>query len=77
MNTRRAFSQSTSDPTGYSSLGVPSGRYIAPANYPGCIQLVAGDCAPRTLLIRAPWFARVDVTPLTLGIACLHVGTKA
>ena len=27
-----------------------------------CIQLKGGDCAPRTLLIRAPWFTRVDVS---------------
>ena len=38
----------------FGTLGVPEGRYIAPANGPDCIQLKAGDCAPRTLLIRAP-----------------------
>jgi hypothetical protein len=40
---------------------VPEGRYIAPANSENCIQLKAGDCAPRTLLIRAPFFTRIDV----------------
>ena len=61
LNTRRAFSVSTTSQTGYSDLGAPEGRYIAPANGPDCIQLQAGDCAPRTLLIRAPFFMRVDL----------------
>jgi hypothetical protein len=61
LNTRRAFSTSATDPTGYGSLGVPEGRYIAPAQSAGCTQLKAGDCAPRALLIRAPWFSRFDV----------------
>ncbi len=61
LNTRRAFSVSTTSPTGYSGLGVPEGRYIAPANSESCIQLKSGDCAPRTLLIRAPFFTRFDV----------------
>ena len=61
LNTRRAFSPSATSATGYSSLGVPEGRYFAPANSENCTQLVTGDCAPRTLLIRAPWFSRFDV----------------
>jgi hypothetical protein len=61
LNTRRAFSISSTSATGYSALGVPEGRYIAPANSEDCIQLMAGDCAPRTLLIRAPFFTRVDI----------------
>src|SRR6185503_11790815 len=62
LNTRRAFSLSTSNANGYStSLGAPTGRYIAPANFPGCIQVVSGDCAPRNVMINAPWFARLDV----------------
>ena len=61
LNTRRAFSFDPSTTTGYSALGVPEGRYIAPANSATCIQIHAGDCAPRTLLIRAPWFSRFDI----------------
>jgi Carboxypeptidase regulatory-like domain/TonB dependent receptor/TonB-dependent Receptor Plug Domain len=62
LNTRRAFSLDPGTVDGYSTaLGAPAGRYIAPANRPDCIQLKAGDCAPRTLLIRAPWFSRFDV----------------
>ncbi len=61
LNTRRAFSTSATSPTGYGALGVPEGRYLAPANSENCIELAAGDCTPRTLLVRAPWFARVDI----------------
>jgi len=61
LNTRRAFSTSATSETGYGALGVPEGRYIAPAQSAGCTQLKQGDCAPRTLLIRAPWFSRFDV----------------
>ncbi len=61
LNTRRAFNVSSTSTNGYSSLGAPVGRYIAPANSESCIQIVAGDCAPRTTLIRAPWFTRIDV----------------
>ena len=61
LNTRRAFNTSATTATGYSDLGVPEGRYFAPANSESCITLRAGDCAPRTLLIRAPFFTRIDV----------------
>ena len=61
LNTRRAFETSPNSPTGYSDLGVPTGKYIAPANSENCIQLKAGDCAPRSLLIRAPFFTRFDI----------------
>jgi hypothetical protein len=61
LNTQRAFSVDATSATGYSALGVPTGRYIAPANSDTCIQLKQGDCAPRTTLIRAPWFGRIDV----------------
>jgi hypothetical protein len=62
QNTRAAFSLSSSTVNGYSAnLGAPTGRYIAPANSESCMQIRAGDCAPRTLLIRAPFFVRFDV----------------
>ena len=61
LNTRRAFSTSNSTVDGYStSLGAPEGRYIAPANSASCIQLKAGDCAPRSVLLLSPWFSRFD-----------------
>src|SRR5207244_618228 len=61
LNTRRAFSVSTTSPTGYSDLGVPEGRYFAPANSADCIQLKAGDCAPQTLMLISPFFTRFDM----------------
>src|SRR4029434_3256919 len=61
LNTRRAFSTSPTTPDYYSALGAPEGRYIAPANSESCIQLKAGDCADRTLLISAPFFTRFDI----------------
>jgi hypothetical protein len=62
LNTRRAFSLDPTTRDGYSTtLGAPTGRFIAPANSAGCVQVKAGDCAARTLLIRAPWFTRFDM----------------
>jgi hypothetical protein len=61
MNTRRAFSTSSTSLTGYSDLGVPEGRYFAPPNSAECIQIKAGDCAPRSLVLRAPFFTRFDI----------------
>jgi hypothetical protein len=61
LNTRRAFTFDPESPTGYGELGVPEGRYIAPANSADCIELKSGDCGPRALLIRAPYFVRFDV----------------
>ena len=61
LNTRRAFSTSNTTVNGYSaSLGAPEGRYIAPANSFDCVQVKAGDCAPRSVLLLSPWFKRVD-----------------
>ena len=62
LNTRRAFSVGTTTLNGYSEgLGAPEGRYFAPANSIDCIQIRAGDCAPRQTIIRAPWFSRFDL----------------
>jgi len=61
LNTRRAFSTSNTTVNGYStSLGAPEGRYIAPANSGTCLQVKAGDCAPRSVLLLSPWFQRYD-----------------
>jgi hypothetical protein len=61
LNTRRAFSTSNTTVNGYStSLGVPEGRYIAPANSADCVQVKPGDCAPRSVLLLSPWFKRFD-----------------
>jgi carboxypeptidase family protein len=61
-NTIKAFSTSATSPTGYGSLGPPSGRYFAPANGPDCIQVVAGDCAPLNHFVTGPPFVRFDLS---------------
>ena len=63
LNTRRAFNVSATSADGYSSLGAPTGRYIAPAQYPGCVELYLGDCGePKQIIIRAPLFSRIDLS---------------
>ena len=61
-NTRKAFSVDPISATGYSALGVPTGRYIAPASDPSCIALYPGDCgAPQRILLNGPAFVRFDI----------------
>lgn len=70
LNTRRAFSAvapvaSSTNPfavSGYSSLGIPEGRYIAPANSNGCIAAFVGQCGFRNLVIHGPHFFRTDLS---------------
>jgi hypothetical protein len=61
-NSIKAFNASATSADGYSSLGAPSGRYLAPASGPGCVQAIAGDCAPRHLFVRGPMFFRFDMS---------------
>jgi hypothetical protein len=64
-NTIRAFSTLATSPTGYGSLGAPSGRYIAPANGPDCIETIAGgygDCGLRTVVVTGPMYSRWDLS---------------
>ena len=62
LNTRRAFSVDPRTPTGHSAtLGLPEGKYIAPANSADCIEIRNGDCAPRAVIIRTPFFTRFDL----------------
>ena len=60
-NTIKAFSTSATSPTGYGALGPPTGRYLAPANGPDCIQQVRGDCAPADVFVEGPIFTRFDL----------------
>ena len=62
LNTQRAFNVDPTSPTGYSSLGAPVGRYLAPANSSTCVQIAIGDCAERTLIVQAPWMSRIDLS---------------
>jgi hypothetical protein len=63
-NTVRAFNVSATSANGYSNLGAPTGRYIAPANGPDCIEIAvgAGECGTRTLVLTGPRYARVDLS---------------
>jgi hypothetical protein len=63
LNTIAAYNYSATTSTGYSAaFGVPTGRYVAPANSGGCVQVVAGDCAPNTTYVRGPWFWNFDLS---------------
>jgi hypothetical protein len=62
-NTIAAYNTRATTTTGYSTAyGVPTGKYLAPANSGGCIQVVSGDCAPTTLFVRGPGFTRFDLS---------------
>ena len=45
-NTIKAFNTSATDPTGYASGAVPTGRYLAPQNSVDCIETANGTAAP-------------------------------
>jgi hypothetical protein len=59
----KAFSVSSTSPTGYSTLGPPSGKYIAPADSVDCIETIrgAGDCGLQSVVLTGPMFKQVDI----------------
>lgn len=68
-NTVKAFSVSATSASGYGALGVPEGRYIAPANSPDCIEVAAsnlvngyGDCGLRSVVVTGPKLVRFDLS---------------
>ena len=63
-NTVKAFSTSATSPSGYSALGAPTGRYLAPANGPDCIETSPGfgTCGTRSLVVTAPRLVRFDLS---------------
>ena len=61
-NTIKAFSTNATSPTGYGTLGPPSGRYIAPASNASCIQVYTGLCAPQNLFVTGPGLTRFDLS---------------
>src|SRR5205823_12448910 len=63
QTTVRAFNVSAMSASGYSALGAPTGRYLAPANGPDCIETSPGygDCGVRSLVVNAPPLARFDI----------------
>jgi hypothetical protein len=62
-NSVKAFQTSATSATGYSA-GAPTGRYLAPANGPDCIETSqgAGDCGIRSLVANAPRLVRFDLS---------------
>jgi hypothetical protein len=63
-NSIRAFNVSATTASGYSTRGVPTGRYFAPASGRNCIQVVTGDCAPQSVYFTGPMFTRFDLSIL-------------
>jgi hypothetical protein len=62
-NTVKAFSTSATSANGYGALGPPTGRYLAPASRPGCVDLYPTDCGePRLVSVTGPAFTRIDVS---------------
>ncbi len=61
-NTVRAFAVSATSATGYAGVA-PTGRYLAPANGPDCIETAPsyGDCGIRSLVVNAPSLTRFDI----------------
>ena len=62
-NTVKAFNVSATSATGYGALGAPTGRYLAPANGPDCIETAPGygDCGLRSLVVNGPPLVRFDL----------------
>jgi hypothetical protein len=61
-NTIRAFNTSATAANGYGSQGAPTGRYIAPANGPNCIEVFTGQCGGTSLILYGPHFTRFDIS---------------
>jgi hypothetical protein len=70
-NTVKAFDVSATSPTGYGANGAPTGRYLAPANGPDCIEIAQdnvarphtgyGDCGAREIVTTGPPQVRFDL----------------
>jgi len=60
--TVKAFSVSATSANGYSTLGPPSGRYIAPADSFDCIETIRGEgkCGIHSLIVQGPLFKQFD-----------------
>ena len=62
LNTRRAFSFSATSADGYSTLGAPAGKFIAPPGFGGCRNRFIGECGFADLVLHGPRFVRVDAS---------------
>lgn len=61
-NTIRANNVSATSANGFGTRGAPAGRYIAPANGPGCIELYDGDCGSTSMIVYGPRYVVFDLT---------------
>lgn len=61
-NTILAFNTSATSSTGYSTRGVPQGRYLAPAGSANCVEVSAGQCGFPNLVLYGPGFVRFDMS---------------
>jgi hypothetical protein len=61
-NSIKAFATSATSATGYGSSGPPSGRYLAPAGFPGCVPVYPGQCGPQNVYANGPRFVRFDLS---------------
>jgi hypothetical protein len=63
-NTVKAWSVSATSADGYSDLGPPSGKYIAPENGPDCIAVTEdfGECGPTQITLTGPTLYRFDLS---------------
>jgi hypothetical protein len=66
VNTIRAFTFATpsaTNTTGYSTtLGAPTGSFIAPAGYNNCQQKSLGECGARKFVLYGPSFFKIDAS---------------
>ncbi len=77
-NTIRAGSVSATSTTGYGAQGAPTGRYLAPANGPGCIETAPGfgDCGVRSLVIAGPPVRFIDLSAVKRFIVSGRVNAE-
>ena len=63
-NTVKAFSVSATSADGYSDLGPPQGKHLAPENGPDCIGVTPnfGECAPTQITLTGPTVFRFDLS---------------
>jgi hypothetical protein len=63
LNTRRAFTIDPTTANGFGAqLGAPTGKFIAPATFGGCLQRYVGECGYNNLILYGPSFFKFDVT---------------
>jgi hypothetical protein len=62
QNTFKAFNLGLVSNVATFTQGAPTGRYLAPANFNGCIQAYSGQCGFQNLVLKGPDFFRADIS---------------